>query len=321
MNESSETVLIELFAAMNAEVLSSTATLTILSNDVIYVDGDATGDADGASWENALTDLQDALEAADAGDEIWVAAGTYLPGRDRSDTFQLKESVALYGGFLGNEVSRDQRDWLVNETILSGDFSDDDVITGSGASLTIANSDENADYVFNHVTGLNLGNLALFDGFIIKGAKKSGMSNDSSSPSIINCVFTENRGGFGGGMQNMNNSSSIIENCKFTKNYSTNSGGGIYIYSASPTITSCTFADNYTVNNGGGIFNYSVSPTVTSCTFVNNHAVQKGGGVYNNGPSVLTNCTFFENSAKSRTISSLLLFSKIDPEGLFIVMT
>ncbi len=42
---------------------------------VIYVDADASRANDGTSWTDAHNDLQDALVDAQAGDQIWVAAG------------------------------------------------------------------------------------------------------------------------------------------------------------------------------------------------------------------------------------------------------
>ncbi|MDQ3017754.1 MAG: hypothetical protein M3R25_13670 [Bacteroidota bacterium] len=45
----------------------------------IFVKADAAGTNDGTSWTNAFTNLQDALDTADPGDELWLAAGTYTP--------------------------------------------------------------------------------------------------------------------------------------------------------------------------------------------------------------------------------------------------
>src|SRR5215475_1262798 len=76
-------------------------------------------------WANgtAFTDLQSALAASGSGDEIWVAAATYKPdASDRTKSFALKDGVGIYGGFVGTETLRSQRNPAANVTILSGDI-------------------------------------------------------------------------------------------------------------------------------------------------------------------------------------------------------
>jgi len=76
---------------------------------IIYVKSGSTGN--GSAWNNAYRSLASALTAAQAGDKIWVAAGTYKPttGTDRTASFTLKNNVGIYGGFAGTETARNQR--------------------------------------------------------------------------------------------------------------------------------------------------------------------------------------------------------------------
>ena len=72
-------------------------------------------------WADACT-LQTALSLAFSGDEIWVQAGVHSPQAGPTDTFTLKNGVAVYGGFAGTETLLTQRDWNANLTTLSGDI-------------------------------------------------------------------------------------------------------------------------------------------------------------------------------------------------------
>src|ERR1700752_3216203 len=83
---------------------------------VIYVNGNLNTDPvpDGNSWATAWAKVQEGIESASADDDVWVARGIYL------ENIVLKPGVAIYGGFVGTETNRAQRDWTNPLTILDG---------------------------------------------------------------------------------------------------------------------------------------------------------------------------------------------------------
>ena len=96
---------------------------------VHYVNNSAPPGGDGLSWATARQTVQAGLEAASAGDEVWVAEDTYV------ERITLKNGVALYGGFVGTESALDQWDWTHNETILDGNRG---IVVTSPAAATSA---------------------------------------------------------------------------------------------------------------------------------------------------------------------------------------
>ena len=189
-----------------------------------YVDSKAnSGVKDGGSWATAFTNPQDALTVADEGNEIWIAAGTYTPDvggsnfvGDRDAVFQMRYGVALYGGFIGTETERNERNGAVNSTILSGDLNGNDSDDPTTPS-------ENAYHV---VSGANQAKL---DGFTIRGGNAErtgdsnggGMVNYGTSPMIKNCIFQNNSArGNGGAMFNDGGGSPAISDCEFERELS-----------------------------------------------------------------------------------------------------
>ncbi|HHJ50973.1 MAG TPA: hypothetical protein ENJ88_08760, partial [Phaeodactylibacter sp.] len=123
-------------------LLSWTVTLTAQMR--WYVDVSATGVQNGMSWEDAFRDLQEALDVAARGDEVWIAEGTYFPttDNDRGRAFEMWGGIRLYGGFEGWETSPDQRDWQEHPTILSGEIGlPDDKLDNSFNLLRVYESD------------------------------------------------------------------------------------------------------------------------------------------------------------------------------------
>jgi hypothetical protein len=141
---------------------------------IAYVNSAATGASDGSSWANAFTSLQDALEAScSVIKEIWVAKGTYKPTTDPNDhltSFQMKNGVALYGGFSGDgwETDKNQRDWKTNSTMLSGDVDNNDINT-DGNDIDETTSDIQGSNSAHVINNNYLDNTAILDGFTITG--------------------------------------------------------------------------------------------------------------------------------------------------------
>ena len=212
----------------------------------VYVNINATGSNNGASWKDAYTDLQTALANTLSG-SIWVARGTYYPtsGTDRLATFTLKNGVKIYGGFVGTETLLTQRNWTTNVTTLSGDIG------------TVGVATDNSYHV---VKGSGTDNTAVLDGFTITagnanfsgtGASGGGIFNSYGSPTISNVTFSGNSASHGGGMYNADSSPSLTN-----VTFSSNTGGGMYNFDFSnPSLTGVTFSGN-SADKGGGMFNF-----------------------------------------------------------------
>ncbi len=267
----------------------------------LYVDASKTTGANtGLSWIDAFTDLQSALNRP-CTSEIWVAAGTYKPTTttDKTISFVMKNDLAIYGGFAGTETSLTQRNYTTNITILSGD---------------IGTANNNTDNSYHVVLNTSINSTAILDGFTITQGNAdisinrdgAGMSNNSSSPTITNCTFSNNTSGFAGNGGGMHNSVSnpIITNCTFSGNTTglNGNGGGMSNNVSNPIITNCTFSGNTTGlnGNGGGMSNNSSSPIISNCTFIantNSSNTGTGGGLYydTNSGGTIKNCIFYKN--------------------------
>jgi len=273
---------------------------------IYYVDIDATtGANDGTSWDDAYTDLQDALALATDGAEIWVASGVYTPttGTNRNVSFSLQSGVAIYGGFVATETLRSQRDWENNVTTLSGDLNGDDI--------GFTNNGENSYHVVVAFSGITTS--AILDGFTISGGNANGGSpanmgggmycNDSSL-TLTNVTFINNtaaQADYGGGMWSIWVNTGLT-NVTFINN-TADYGGGMYNRGSNPTLTGTTFISN-TAQDGGGMFNLYSSPVLVNVVFSGNTA-QDGGGMYNTRPHnfpishpTLTDVTFSGNTAQ-----------------------
>lgn len=293
-----------------------------------YVSSGASGT--GSSWADASGDLKQILDNANAGDQVWVAAGTYYPTscnpcatEQRLQSFQIPDSVAVYGGFEGFELSLEERNWINNPSILSGDIDQDNNIENNANTIVL----------FTRVSA-----MTILDGFTIANAyahlenassgekensggaifNQGGLQGNISHPKISNCTFSNNHAlGYGGAIFNNGsfngNASPVLENCIFLNNVSGKGGGAICNQASFDGTTlmvleDCRFLSNH-VNegDGGAIYNQGAkngdaSLTFLACYFEGNTTSGYGGAVQNNGRegksnSSFENCTFLNNEA------------------------
>jgi len=224
----------------------------------LYVDKNATGTGTGLDWTNAFTELSDAVAAALANEEIWVAGGTYHPhATSRNTYFNItQENLKIYGGFTGTETQLSDRVLGMNETILSGDLQENDVNVADFIS-NYANTTRNTDNSYHVVNITNTGENLLLDGLTISDAHNN-LNNAERGGAIVkhkniakltlkNCIVKDNVSrndnaglvaefelylvvaGANAGQINGGNGFLTIENCEFTNNMS-RWGSGVYCF-------------------------------------------------------------------------------------------
>ena len=262
-------------------------------SSIVYVDQSAKGKNDGSSWSNAFRDLNDALAIKAPISQVWVAAGTYYPGRVRSASFVMPGSVEVLGGFSGTEEFSSERDFSKNITILSGDI---------GLS---GDSSDNSYHVIVALDG------AQIDGFIIKDGNASenftddrgfgaGLWAEHSSFKVSNCEFSNHWAFQGGGAVWLSDANATFNNCSFKSNKAgpTGDGGAIKARDTTVFLNYCKFSQNFGPYGGGAIMHESGRFVANNSNFSSNtNSYFNGGGALflESLSGEISNCTFYAN--------------------------
>jgi hypothetical protein len=256
----------------------------------VYVDIDATGSGDGTTWADAYTSLNDALLAADAGSEVWIADGTYVTPDTTS--FFVDKELTILGGFNGTEAAATDAAPNTNVVILSGDVMGNDVAGYDSLSRV----DNNRVIFFQDTNAVSAYTITL-DGVTIQNGNIEGFVDGSLLPfagggllsfakSVVSRVnFTANHADFGSAIAMLFNTSddSTFDDINVTGNTTENEAQVYNRLNTGVVFSKSTFngAADTGANASVMVFANEVGAfTVTDCVFDSiSTASGRGAGV------------------------------------------
>lgn len=268
------------------------------------------------AWSEAATNLQDAVDAASAGEEVLVADGVYASGRRRLPRGDSWARVAVTKPVTVRSVNGPGAalivgDGYVNELPVRGAFlSNGAVLCGFTISNGITSS--SGDPLFDgYGGGVYMGWNSVVSNCVITGCAAVGTGGGVygwATSVVANCVVRGNRaGGAGGGVScgagivhdsvieendagGVHATVTVLERCVVRRNR----GSGI-------SITSTGAARNCVIMNnsndfGGGVY-IGNGALLENCFIAGNEASKSGGGVYVHISGALRGCTLTGNRA------------------------
>ncbi|MCK5612961.1 right-handed parallel beta-helix repeat-containing protein [Candidatus Pacearchaeota archaeon] len=242
--------------------------------NIVYVDLNATGNGDGSSWVNAYNKIQDAIDAAVAGQIVIVAEGTYY------ETIDFDDKAITVSGTDPNDPN------VVAATII-------DANDTSSGTYVVKFTGDNINSVLKGLT-ITGGNYGIYCGVItrahiiacnIRNNAKYGIYSYYCWPTITNCTIEDNDSD-GLYYRGCGSTNSATTNCIIANN----GGNGVYYRESNPTMSGCTIRNN---TKYGIEFYYGREGNVTNCTIKNNE--DHGVYYYRGGESGIAYCIIKDN--------------------------
>jgi len=289
-----------------------------LDAPVTYVKWDANGLNNGHTWKDAYRSLEDAISNARSHEQIWIAEGIYRPEYDNEDprsAFHIGKNLSLYGGFVGTETDRRQRDPNASPTILRvcarGKIKHMIAVQGpfglDGFTLSRDPNDRGTEpqpppaLVCRplDVSGVLIKNC-IFHNLI--GSKGSALHVARCNIRFIGCQFIDNEAYNGGGVMYLDHCEQVyLEDCVFSGNESGARAGCIFNdHTRELVIRNSKFSQNVSGLGGGALYNdHSDAVRISGCVFIENECGEKEDGAcivnnHSHGMEV-TDCRFESN--------------------------
>ena len=201
-------------------ILAVTMATRLSVADTLYVATNGAHVSPFASWDNAATSINAAVNSAQNNDTVVVSNGTYC----------LTNSI-----YITNSIT---------------------VISAHGANSTIVDGQNLVPCFELRNTPSTINGFTVTHG--VGGSRGGGISIFDRGGTVLNCIVISNRADAGGGIFLMDLTNGLIRNCLITYNQATNpilscSGGGVYIVGV-VRVENCTIYNNSSKNYGGGLF-------------------------------------------------------------------
>lgn len=256
------------------------------SESIRYVSLQGAHTAPYASWADAATNLQDALNVSLPGDTVLVADGVYAGPEAIIQTPVCLRSVN------GPE-----------STILNG---------GGHRAISILTNATVEGFTITGGSARNGGGVLMSDGLLLgchvvsnTASLKGGGIHCLYRGRVENCRISGNCliGNDGGGGVCCEYGGEIVR-CTITFNKASQRGGGVYCDRGQPSVRNCVITDN-TARYGGGIMFFTTAGAqyqagyAESCLIARNTAEMRGGGGYGNLAGDFYNCTIVDNTASN----------------------
>ena len=210
-------------------------------------------------------DLQAAINAANAGDRLLLAAGTY------TGNFTLKDGVNISGGWNATYTVCDPKTYKT-------------VLDGNKTGITLNQSSN-----FNNPT--NISGLTIQNGY---STGDGGGILIRKNTTVRNCIMTDNTAGKGAGLYIREEGKAY--DCIIKNNTATDKSGGVQIHKLG-TLENCIVTNNTAANDGGGIL-LSTGGNIHNCLVINNTCNGNGASgirVQENAANRVINTTIANN--------------------------